>query len=202
MEIEIPKTLQELNLLSDPKYIEGQLADANGKRALVSIVYPRGSRKVFHEDGVYEIATLSMGNNGSPYVAEVLNEDGTAGKVGFSLEGLAGVLVSCSNGDSLRLEEHPGRFRRVKIYGDFSVPVREVLGSQVGKLVLIDSEDNLKSFIGRYFPTNVDDTTENSYRATVTSTKGATTGLYDYRKVRGILVAEKHLPPEFLRRPY
>ncbi len=202
MEIEIPKTLHELKLWPDTTDAARQLSEASGKKALVSIVYPKGSREVFHEDGVYEIATLMNSSNGSPYIAKILDCDGTATNVGFSLEGLAGVLVSCSNGDSLRLDEHPERFRRVKINGDFSVPVNEVLTSQVGKLVLMDSEDNLKSSIGRYFPTIVDEVRTDTYRAAVISPNGATTGLYDYKKVRGILVAERNLPPEFLRRHY
>ncbi len=201
MELEIPKTFQAIDLWSDQEIIARQLADANGKKTIVSIVYPRGSREIFHEDGVYEIASLMKGNNSTPYIAEILNDDGTARRIGFSLEGLAGALVPSSNGDSLKLKEHPGRFRRVKIKGENSIPIRRILETQVGKLALISSRDNGR-FSGKYLPTKVDEVIEESYRATVLTTNGANTGIYYCKDILGILVAEKNLPAEFIRRGY
>lgn len=198
MEIEIPRTFQALNLFSDSNDIARQL---DGKTALVSIVYPKGSKLIFHPDGVYEIAKLNANDNGSQYIAEISGDDGEAKRIEFSLENLAGILVSSSNGNILKLEEHPGRFRKVKIRGNCSHSPREVLESQVGKLVLLDSNDNPR-LNGRYHLTKIEEAVEDFYRATMITSNGASTGLYHYEDVRGIFVAEKNLPSEFVRRSY
>ena len=200
MTIELARTFRALDMWQSPAHIAAHLDRANGNFGLFSLVNVNGSNEMYHPDGVYEVGKLEKHNDGSRYVAEILGDDGRVRKIGFSLTGLSGALVSDDIGRGFKLENHPGRFQKVKLSGQYSYDSRDVLRNQVGNLVLISPLDSHK-YHRKYFPAVVEQAADDFYRARMITPDGKEDiGHFHYSNVGGILVLEKTLPPEILKR--
>lgn len=187
MEINLSRRFRKLiNGIDD---FPGELEIRTGKLSLVCIagtINPDGSKgKIYHEDGIYELAQLSPAENGYCN-ALVLKEDGKTERVKFTyIE--SGILVPS---DELSFQlPHPGIFRKPHN----SVSTKKALEPMTGEAVLVNDNKPPKNNI--YSTRIIDFCNGEGYNAQIKNPQGEIeTVKFGYDSVAGVLVPEKKFP--------